>query len=168
MAVGIDALGQTLGRPLTADDVEPVNWAQGEYAEQLSAAQYAMSLAAVGQYRRQVQGWWADGWDLLLTPTLAAPPLPIGGLYGEQGDGVDPDNPMAPSIRAGRFVAFTPQFNASGQPAINLPLHWNDDGLAGRCATRGRVRPRGRADPRSPANSKPPPPGPTAARRAEG
>ena len=129
MAVGIDGLGQTIGRPLTADDVEPVNWAQGEYAAQLSAAQYATALAAVGQYRRQVQGWWAEGWDLLLTPTLAAPPLPIGGLYGDQGDDVHPDNPMAPSIRAGRFVAFTPQFNASGQPAISLPLHWNDAGL---------------------------------------
>ena len=114
---------------LTADDVEPVNWAQGEYASQLSAAQYAMALAAVGQYRRHVQGWWAEGWDLLLTPTLAAPPLPVGGLYGDQGDGVDPDNPMAPSIRSGRFVAFTPQFNASGQPAISLPLHENDAGL---------------------------------------
>ncbi len=129
MAVGIDALGQTIGRPLTADDVEPVNWAQGDYAAQLSAAQYATALAAVGQYRRQVQGWWAEGWDLLLTPTLAAPPLPIGGLYGDQGDGIDPENPMAPSMRAGRFVAFTPQFNASGQPAISLPLHWNDAGL---------------------------------------
>jgi amidase len=129
MAVGIDSLGQAIGRTLTADDVEQVNWAQREYASQLSAAQYATALSAVGQYRRHVQGWWADGWDLLLTPTLSAPPLPIGGLYGDQGDGVDPANPMAPSIRAGRFVSFTPQFNASGQPAISLPLHWNDDGL---------------------------------------
>jgi len=129
MAVGIDSLGQTIGRSLTTDDVEPVNWAQRDYASQLSASQYAMALAAIGQYRRHVQGWWADGWDLLLTPTLAAPPLPIGGLYGDQGDGIDPANPMAPSIRAGRFVAFTPQFNASGQPAISLPLHWNGDGL---------------------------------------
>ena len=129
MAVGIDSLGQAIGRTLTADDDEQDNWAQREYASRLSAAQYATSLAAVGQYRRHVQRWWADGWDLLLTPTLSAPPLPIGGLYGDQGDGVDPDNPMAPSIRAGRFVSFTPQFNASGQPAISLPLHWNDDGL---------------------------------------
>jgi amidase len=129
MAVGIDALGQTIGRPLTADDVEPVNWAQGQFASKLSAAEYAMALAAVGQYRRHVQQWWADGWDLLLTPTLAAPPLPIGGLYGDQHDGIDADAAMAPSSRAGRFVAFTPQFNASGQPAISLPLHWNDDGL---------------------------------------
>ncbi|HSP28930.1 MAG TPA: amidase family protein, partial [Ilumatobacteraceae bacterium] len=123
------ALGQTIGRPLTADDVEPVNWAQREFATQLSASQYAMALAAVGQYRRHVQGWWADGWDLLLTPTLAAPPLPIGALFGDQDDGIEPGNPAAPMTRAGKFVAFTPQFNASGQPAINLPLHWNDAGL---------------------------------------
>ncbi len=128
MAVGIEALGTTIGREMTADDIEPVNWAQGEYASNLSATQYAMALAAVGQYRRKVHQWWADGWDLLLTPTLAAPPLPIGALY-DADDGISPDNPMAPSIRAGQFVAFTPQFNATGQPAINLPLHWNEAGL---------------------------------------
>ena len=31
--------------------------------------------------------------------------------------------------RAGRFAAYTPAFNMSGQPAISLPLHRNDDGL---------------------------------------
>jgi amidase len=36
---------------------------------------------------------------------------------------------MAGMKRAAEFIAFTPPFNASGQPAINLPLHWNDDGL---------------------------------------
>lgn len=36
---------------------------------------------------------------------------------------------MTPLARAGRFVPFTPSFNMSGQPAISLPLHWNDDGL---------------------------------------
>lgn len=128
MAVGIEALGTTIGRKMTADDIEPVNWAQDQYAANLSATQYAMALAAVGQYRRRAHQWWAEGWDLLLTPTLAAPPLPIGALY-DADDGIDNDNPMAPSIRAGRFVAFTPQFNATGQPAINLPLHWNADGL---------------------------------------
>ena len=128
MSVGIDALGTTIGRTMTADDIEPVNWAQGQYAAHLSATQYAVALAAVGQYRRHVHQWWADGWDLLLTPTVAAPPLPIGALY-DADDGISNDDPMAPSLRAGRFVAFTPQFNATGQPAISLPLHWNEAGL---------------------------------------
>ena len=129
MSVGIENLGTAIGRKLTADDVEPVNWAQAEYAAQLSATQYAMALGAVAQYRRQVHQWWADGWDLLLTPTVAAAPLRVGALYGDQNDGIAAGNPMAPSIRAGQFVPFTPPFNASGQPGISLPLHWNDDGL---------------------------------------
>ncbi len=26
-------------------------------------------------------------------------------------------------------MPFTPPFNVTGQPAVSLPLHWNDDGL---------------------------------------
>ena len=31
--------------------------------------------------------------------------------------------------RAGQWVPYTPPFNMSGQPAISLPLHWNEAGL---------------------------------------
>ena len=72
---------------------------------------------------RRVQEWWADGWDLLLTPTLAHPPPPLGHFDPE------PNNPFSGMLKAGAFVPFTPTFNATGQPAISLPLHWNDEGL---------------------------------------
>jgi amidase len=36
---------------------------------------------------------------------------------------------MAPMLRAGRWVPFTPAFNLSGQPAISLPLHHTVEGL---------------------------------------
>ena len=123
MAVGIDTMSEWLGRTLTEDEVEPVNWAQAEFAKKVSGVQYAEALAAVAEYRRSLQGWWSRGWDLLLTPTLCEPPV----LIGEH----DPtaDDPMAGMKRAARFISFTPPFNASGQPAINVPLHWNDDGL---------------------------------------
>jgi amidase len=82
-----------------------------------------MAQSAIVAYRRAVQSWWTQGWDLLLTPTLAEPPLPIGEIRN------DPDSPMAPLLRSGRFVPFTPTFNTSGQPAISLPLYWNAEGL---------------------------------------
>jgi amidase len=41
----------------------------------------------------------------------------------------DPEHPTAPQRRAGRFAAFTPAFNLSGQPAISLPLHRDAEGL---------------------------------------
>ena len=122
-----DASGRRLGREITADDVEAVNWAQGEFAGDLSATHYAQALAAVSQFRRAVHQWWADGWDLLLSPTLGEPPVRIGTLY-DADDGSRPTTrwPVGPR---GSFVPFTPPFNASGQPAISLPLHWNADGL---------------------------------------
>jgi amidase len=123
MALGIEAYGQAIGRPLTEDDVEPVNWSQAQFAARVSSTDYARSLAAVGEFRRAVQHWWTDGFDLLLTPTLAEPPVRIG-----EHDPA-PDDPMRGMKRAAQFVPFTPPFNATGQPAINVPLHWNAEGL---------------------------------------
>ena len=40
-----------------------------------------------------------------------------------------PDDPLAGMRRAAEWVPFTPPFNTTGQPAINVPLHWNADGL---------------------------------------
>jgi amidase len=123
MALGIEGYAEALGRPLTEAEIEPVNWAQARFAERVSSTDYARSLAAVAEFRRAVHQWWDDGFDLLLTPTLAEPPVRIG-----EHDPA-PDDPMRGMRRAAEFVPFTPPFNASGQPAINVPLHWNADGL---------------------------------------
>jgi amidase len=123
MALGLEGYAESLGRPLTEDEVEPVNWAQAQFAAHVTSVDYAKALAAVAEFRRRVQQWWADGFDLLLTPTVAEPPVKIGD------HDPTPDDPMAGMKRAARFVPFTPPFNASGQPAINVPLSWNDAGL---------------------------------------
>lgn len=123
MATGVASMGAAIGRELTADDVEPVNWAQAEFARHLTATQYADALAAVAEFRRAVHQWWADGYDLLVTPTLGEPPVRIGELDAQ------PDDPLAGMRRASVFVPFTPAFNMSGQPAISLPLHWTPAGL---------------------------------------
>ena len=70
-----------------------------------------------------LQQWCADGWDLLLTPTLGERPPLLREFEN------NPEHPTAPMRRAGRFAAFTAPFNMSGQPAISLPLHRNTDGL---------------------------------------
>ncbi|WP_232070343.1 amidase [Mycobacterium noviomagense] len=123
MAVAARGIGEKLGREVTANDMEPVNWALVEQARRLTAVDYAAAQEACWAFRRALQQWWADGWDLLLTPTLAEPPLPLTEFEN------DPEHPTAPQRRAGRFAAFTPAFNLSGQPAISLPLHRNAEGL---------------------------------------
>ena len=64
-----------------------------------------------------------SGFDLLLTPTMSEPPVPLG-TYDDSG----PD-PMAAFRRAVPAGAFTAIFNATGQPAASLPLHWTEAGL---------------------------------------
>ncbi len=123
MATSITRIAAQLGRELTDDEVQLHNRAQADYARNVNGVDYAMALAANVEFRRAVQQWWADGWDLLVTPTLAEPPTRIGEF-----DDVA-DQPMAPMLRSAQYVAFTPAFNASGQPAISLPLHWTADGL---------------------------------------
>jgi amidase len=54
---------------------------------------------------------------------LAEPPAAIGTFANNV------DDPMAPMARAAAYVPFTPPFNSSGQPAINVPLHWSASGL---------------------------------------
>ena len=62
-----------------------------------------------------------NGYDAILTPTLAQPPVPVG--YFDQ---VEPHENFE---RQKRFTPFTALFNVSGQPAVNVPLYWNADGL---------------------------------------
>jgi amidase len=114
---------EQLGRPLQDREFEPMNRVQADFANHFSSVDYALALSAVTQYRRALQSWWHEGWDLLLTPTLAELPLTLGTIAN------DPEHPMAAMQRAGQFVPFTPPFNTSGQPAISLPLEWTADGL---------------------------------------
>ena len=114
---------EQLGRPLEDRELEPMNRVQADRAKHFTAVDYGLALSAVAQYRRAVQSWWHDGWDLLLTPTLGELPLTLGTIVN------DPDDPMSPIRRSGDFVPFTPPFNTSGQPAISLPLEWTAEGL---------------------------------------
>ncbi|MDO8363341.1 MAG: amidase family protein [Actinomycetota bacterium] len=123
MGTSFARIAAQIGRALVPGDVEPVNWVQAEYARSVNGVDYALALAANVDFRRAVQQWWHDGWDLLLTPTLGEPPALVGSFTN------DPDNPMAPMARAAQYVPFTPAFNASGQPAISLPMHWTPEGL---------------------------------------
>ena len=71
---------------------------------------------------RRVAAWHAD-YDIWLTPTLSAPPWKIGQFNTSTTDAQSGFRPMA------IHVPFTGLQNMTGQPAINLPLHWTPEGL---------------------------------------
>jgi amidase len=111
-----------VGRPVTADDVEPLTWTLAELGRSIAAPDYVTAQHAVEDLGRATEAWFASGFDLLLTPTLGEPPVPLGTFQ-------TPDQPLAGFIRAATFVPYTPIANMTGQPAISLPLSWNAEGL---------------------------------------
>jgi amidase len=89
----------------------------------VSSADYIAAITGNHAWTREVLSWWhpADGsagYDLLVTPTLAGPPPPIGYLSGADG-----------AARVVELLQYTAQLNVTGQPAISLPLHMSAAGL---------------------------------------
>jgi amidase len=72
-----------------------------------------------------------NGYDAILSPTLASLPAPVGYF-----DEVEPAENFE---RQKRFTPFTAVYNLSGQPAVNVPLHWNADGLPVGVMLAGRI-----------------------------
>ena len=87
------------------------------------AKDYLRAMEEVHLLSRRVQQWWADGFDLLLTPTIPEQPPELGQF------GATEDNPLNTMLRSGTMVPFVAPFNLTGQPGISLPLYWNEAGL---------------------------------------
>ena len=118
----IDHWARRTGGTPRAELFETSTWALYEQGRAISAADYLLALEDAQRLARDLARFQAD-YDLWLTPTLGEPPLPLGTLDPA------PDNPLAGFFRAATFVPFTPLINFTGQPAISVPLFWNDDGL---------------------------------------
>jgi amidase len=115
---------RAIGRDIGPEDVEPCTWALAQQGRSHTAGDLFSALERSQAWGRRVACWWSgEGFDLLLTPTCAEPPPPLGEFESA------PENPAAPIIRAMPFAAFTASFNVTGQPAISLPLHQTTHGL---------------------------------------
>jgi amidase len=114
--------------PATAgiDDLsllEPINRVLAEDARATPSPDHATAIMLLQQTARRVIAFWSDV-DLLLTPTLAMQPVPIGWTW-EDTDG---DARLA-FARQTLFTPFTSVVNVTGQPAMSVPLTWSADGL---------------------------------------
>lgn len=112
-----------------------------EVGKKFSAADFAWACEILDRLTRQSAEFFQN-YDILLTPTTAAPPPNIGKL---KPDWVEKNMlellrrvPIAPLLRkmmksrAAKFfelIPFTPLFNITGQPAMSVPLFWDKHGL---------------------------------------
>jgi amidase len=114
------AFEAVLGRPIGDDEIEPRNAAYRQAGRALGSVEYLQARQWFGQWARRMASWWVD-FDVLVTPTLGAPPPQLGWFTAA--------GPEAEGRRIASFIPYTAQFNMTGQPAVSLPLHWTPDGL---------------------------------------
>ncbi|MFC0864382.1 amidase [Sphaerimonospora cavernae] len=126
VAAELETVAAWRGRPVELAELEPHNRLVADAGRSMTATDYLAALRLLNGYRRRMARWWTagsgtTGFDLLLTPTLAVAPFPLGWISD--------DEVYLALERAGLGAAFTAPFNSTGQPAISLPVHRTAEGL---------------------------------------
>jgi amidase len=103
------------------DDVRPLTRWLATRGRAVSGPDYAL---AVGELRRIAAATLRTlaPYDVILTPTLAQLPAPVGGLCDDADPAQDFENQKA-------FTPWTSAWNVTGMPAVSLPLHHTAAGL---------------------------------------
>ncbi|ATB47209.1 amidase [Corallococcus macrosporus] len=111
------------GREAEPDSLEATTWAVVRHGQTLTATELMRALGVFNLVSRQV-GRFFQQYDVLLSPTVAAPPFPLGLL-----DANAPRTAREWYDHAFGHCPFTAVFNVTGQPAMSVPLHWSEEGL---------------------------------------
>jgi Asp-tRNA(Asn)/Glu-tRNA(Gln) amidotransferase A subunit family amidase len=112
---------QALGREPNADDVEAVTWEVCLRGLKVSGVEYVEAIAAMHAAGRKM-GTFLTNYDVILSTTSAGPPPKLG--YFDQNSDV-----RTFTERVTDYLSVTPLHNATGTPAMSVPLYWTADGL---------------------------------------
>jgi amidase len=118
----VEVVALLTGATAGPEHFEGYTWHLVERGREVGGAAYIGAYEWLQSWSRRVAGWW-EGFDLLLSPTLATPPPELGQLADTGG------SPAELLARVFEFAPFAAPFNVTGQPAISLPLFWNDADL---------------------------------------
>jgi len=121
---GIDMVAAATGRTVGEETVEPLMVSFYKYSKGLTAGDMLMTEFALNKFRRTF-GKFFEQYDLLLTPTLMKLPEAIGEYMKMRTD-LDYVSYMRQSDETRMH---TTAANATGQPAISLPLGHSQSGL---------------------------------------
>ncbi|MEY9981505.1 amidase [Bradyrhizobium yuanmingense] len=124
-AAWLEAAANSMGRPINADTVEPINLKLYEISRGSQRVQMSEVLEALRSLRFQI-GQALHPYDIVLTPALPTVALPHGAIYATTN----------PSLSAMEFMEanealyyYLNSFNVTGQPAVSLPLAESRSGL---------------------------------------
>jgi amidase len=103
-----------IGHALGEADLEPRTWSQVDAGNRVGGTELYALIERLQAHAARALAWW-ESFDLLVTPTTAAPGSPLGEYLTNYVSGLG--------------SAFTRPLNVTGQPAMSIPFGWPDDGL---------------------------------------
>lgn len=124
LAAAVEALSPLVGREASRRTVEATSLAILEHGRRMSAVDLTHAIGVMNTVSRKL-GRFFETCDVWLSPVLTSPPPRLGVLNADE-EGVDAHQWVRKLMDV---AAFCPMFNASGQPAMSVPLHWTSDGL---------------------------------------
>ncbi len=143
LGADLDDAEALIGRRAHRREVEAPSWALALLSRAFSAREYASALRVLERAGRRI-GPFFEEYDVLVTPTLAAPPPRVGSMdqtpaerlslhvLGAAGSGrLVRAAGLLDRVAAEAFelTPWTPLFNVTGQPAMSVPLAWSAEGL---------------------------------------
>ncbi len=122
VARAVEDGARALGRAVTEKDVEPVTWSTAQQGKSVTSVDYSRAIANSHQIGLAMAGFHQN-YDLVMSPTLAKPPVELGLLS------LSPPDISKYGRDVSEFSPFTSLYNVTGQPSMSVPLHWTGDGL---------------------------------------
>lgn len=137
----VEDAAQAAGKSPRAADFEPASWLMATIGWKTGATELVEAQQMMQRTARDVAAFFGDH-DLLLTSTLGRPPARVGELAVSPAErrqvkllGALPIKRLLrlalDKMGSGKLV-YTPNtqlFNQTGQPAMSVPLYWNEAGL---------------------------------------
>jgi Asp-tRNA(Asn)/Glu-tRNA(Gln) amidotransferase A subunit family amidase len=112
-----------MSQAIGPDTLEPITLAAVAFGQSVRGTDVARANATV-QTAALAMSRFLDQYDLILSPLLTAPPLPLGWINLDPGVEF-----MEWGARVGPYAACTQLANVTGQPSMSVPLAMSDDGL---------------------------------------
>jgi amidase len=117
----LEDVGALRGSRVHQSEVEAMTWRIASEGALVTAPEFARGIDRMHLMGRRLADSFAE-FDLLMTPTTAIPPVPLGAMSMDRAD-----DEAEGLLR--QTVAFTLVANLTGVPAMSMPLHWSSDGL---------------------------------------
>jgi len=143
MAAELDMAARMLKRKVLRTDVEAPTWALTLIGKSISAPDYSNAVRYLQQTSRHI-GEFFERYHVHVSSVVAGPPFPHGALQPPASEKAAMTilgalhaskvmKAMGALERAAgtvfEWMSFTPIANATGQPAMSVPLSWSADGL---------------------------------------